>query len=181
MKHGTSFMFLPLILVFAFSLGFSADIDWQALSGGGISNSINVNYKLSGTVGQSLSGFSSGANNQLTSGFWNKKLSYTDVDDQENPSGLPKEFALFQNYPNPFNPQTNIEYALPKGSQVNLVVYNILGQKIRTLVDEFQNAGMKKVMWDGKDQRGNEIPSGIYFYKLKAENYSQTKKMVILK
>jgi hypothetical protein len=181
MKHRKSFLFFPFLLTLTFSLCFSAEITWQVFSGGGVNFSSNTNYILSGTCGQSMAGFSSGANNQMTTGFWNKKLSYTDVNDQENPLALPKEFALFQNYPNPFNPQTNIEYALPKASQVNLVVYNILGQKVRTLVDNFETAGLKKVIWDGKDERGNEIPSGIYFYKLKTANYSQTKKMIVLK
>jgi TolB protein len=94
---------------------------------------------------------------------------------------LPKEFSLSCNYPNPFNPRTQIDYALPKDCQIKLSIYNILGQKVKTLVDEFQTAGFKTVNWDGKDDKGQECASGIYFYKIQAGEFSQAKKMVIVK
>jgi Tol biopolymer transport system component len=93
----------------------------------------------------------------------------------------PQTFALFQNYPNPFNPRTNIEYVLPKDTYVKLTLYNILGQKVKTLVDEYQSAGYKTVWWDGKDDKGNEVASGIYFYRLDAGGVTQVKKMLLLK
>jgi hypothetical protein len=94
---------------------------------------------------------------------------------------LPKEFSLSYNYPNPFNPRTQIDYALPKDCNVELTIFNILGQKVKTLADEFQTAGFKTVNWDGKDDKGQECASGIYFYRLKAAEFSQAKKMVIVK
>ena len=102
------------------------------------------------------------------------------VSDPKSPL-LPTAFSLSQNYPNPFNPETNIEYALPKDSQVTLIIYNILGQKVITLVDEHQIAGYKKVIWNGRDENGQEIASGAYFYRLKAGDFSQTRKMLMLK
>jgi hypothetical protein len=96
-------------------------------------------------------------------------------------ANTPKSFRLFQNYPNPFNPETRIRYDLPQAGNVTLSVYNVLGQRVRVLVDEFQDAGRKSVTWDGRDDRGEEAASGIYFYKIKAEDFQMTMKMVLLK
>lgn len=93
----------------------------------------------------------------------------------------PQNFSLFQNYPNPFNPQTSIRYALPHEAHVKLVIYNILGEKVRTLVDAHQSAGYKTIWWDGKDEKGEAMASGIYFYRLEADKFSEVKKMMLLK
>ncbi len=98
-----------------------------------------------------------------------------------NTPAKPTVFILAQNYPNPFNPKTMIRFALPKDSWVKLEVYNILGQKVKTLVDEKLAAGVKEVQWDGKDGKGLEVASGIYFYRIKADSFSDVKKMVMLK
>jgi len=89
---------------------------------------------------------------------------------------LPKDFSLSQNYPNPFNPQTAIRYALPGDAQVRLVVYNVAGQEIETLVNEEQEAGYHECVWDGKD-----VATGIYFYRLRARDFMQTRKMILLR
>lgn len=103
-----------------------------------------------------------------------------DVKEVNTPT-KPTVFSLAQNYPNPFNPKTMIRFALPKDSWVKLEVYNILGQKVKTLVDEKLAAGVKEVEWDGRDGKGLEVASGIYFYKIKADDFSDVKKMVMLK
>ena len=100
---------------------------------------------------------------------------------QEHITAIPRTYQLFQNYPNPFNPQTMIKYDLPKPGHVNITVYNILGQKVGTLVDEHQEAGHQSVKWDGKGDKGKEVASGIYFYKIKTVGFEKTKKMVLLK
>jgi enterochelin esterase family protein len=94
---------------------------------------------------------------------------------------LPTEYALYSNYPNPFNPQTFIEYQLPQAGQVKLVVFNLSGQVIRTLVDAPQQPGRFKLRWDGRDDLGNGVASGVYLYQLQAGNFSQTKKMILLR
>jgi hypothetical protein len=96
-------------------------------------------------------------------------------------AGKPETFELFQNQPNPFNPETQIRYDLPVSGHVRLAIYNILGQKVRILVDEIQDAGHKSVIWDGRDDGGRDVASGIYFYKIEMENFEKTKKMVLLK
>jgi hypothetical protein len=93
----------------------------------------------------------------------------------------PEDFSLSQNYPNPFNPQTSIRYALPQDAQVRLVIYNLLGRKVKTLVDERQSAGHKTVWWDGKDEKGDPAASGVYFYRIDADQFSEVKKMMLVK
>jgi len=94
---------------------------------------------------------------------------------------IPKEFTLSQNYPNPFNPTTTISYALPTNAFVKLMVYNILGQKVKTLVDEEQTAGYRQVLWNGQNDRGEAVGSGIYFYRIQAADFTKTAKMSLLK
>jgi hypothetical protein len=96
-------------------------------------------------------------------------------------SFVPKDFSLSQNLPNPFNPQTEISYDLPNACHVKLSIYNLLGQKIKTVVDEYQTTGQKTVHWDGRDDRGNEVASGIYFYRIQAGDFTDAKKMMLMK
>ncbi len=99
----------------------------------------------------------------------------------ERGGGVPTEFALAQNYPNPFNPETRIEYQLPASSHVRLSIYTALGQEVRRLVDYVQPAAYHFVMWDGRDNAGNPLPSGVYFYRLVTEKFTSIKKMVMMK
>ena len=101
---------------------------------------------------------------------------------EEGPDDLlPKRFALSQNYPNPFNPNTKIEYALPVNCHLELTIYNILGQKVRTLIDKDQAAGCHSVLWDSKNGAGKEVASGIYLYRLQIDDFVDAKKMLLLK
>ncbi len=95
---------------------------------------------------------------------------------------LPTEFSLGQNYPNPFNAFTRIQYGLPGPSRVSLVVFNVLGQKVRTLLERrSQEAGFHSVDWDGRDDSGREVGSGLYVYRLQAGDFVQAKKMTLLR
>lgn len=96
-------------------------------------------------------------------------------------SDLPKEFRLSQNYPNPFNPHTIIEYDLPKESYVTIKIYNILGQVVATLVNDEKPTGRYKVTWDGKDEKGEKVATGIYFYRIKADDFQKTKKLLLIR
>lgn len=103
-----------------------------------------------------------------------------DVDDEQN-GQLPESFELGQNHPNPFNPATSIDYALPTRSQVTIEIFNLLGRKVRTLVDEVKPAGRHSVEWDGIDQNGAAAASGIYLYRIQAGDFVETKKMSLIK
>jgi len=94
---------------------------------------------------------------------------------------IPKSFKLFGNFPNPFNALTQIRYNLIKDGQVELTVYNLLGKKVKVLVNESQSKGEKLIFWDGKDDSGQEVASGVYFYQLVTQNESDVGKMTLLK
>jgi hypothetical protein len=91
------------------------------------------------------------------------------------------ELSLFQNHPNPFNPSTTISFTLPAKTKTKLSIYNIEGRLVTTLVDGTLDEGFKEVAWDGKDGRGNQVSTGVYFYRLTAGDRTLTKKMVLLK
>ncbi len=107
----------------------------------------------------------------------------TDVEEEMTEGELPAQFSLSANYPNPFNPITRIQYTVgnKKAKFVALRIYNVLGQLVRSLVNEPQEAGTYEVIWDGRDDIGNEVASGIYFYRLKAGDFAETRKMLLLK
>jgi len=94
---------------------------------------------------------------------------------------LPKTFELAQNYPNPFNPVTQIKYALPQPEKVEIVIYNTLGQKVKTLVSQYQEAGYYTIPWDATSDAGQKVGSGIYFYRIQAGKYSAVRKMVLVR
>jgi flagellar hook assembly protein FlgD len=89
--------------------------------------------------------------------------------------------TCFDSYPNPFNAETNISFRLPERTKVSLVVYNVLGEKVRTLVAEEMDPGIHAVIWDGKDETGGLVASGIYFYRFETSTYAATKKLVMLR
>jgi hypothetical protein len=95
-------------------------------------------------------------------------------------TSAPNKFDLSQNYPNPFNPETIIQYQLPKASQTKLIIYNILGQKVITLVDKHQQAGFYSIKWNGKDESGKKVASGIYLYRIQTKNFTKVKKLILI-
>jgi hypothetical protein len=103
----------------------------------------------------------------------------TDVDEPEN--DLPNDFMLGQNYPNPFNPSTNIGYWLARGGDVNITVYNIMGQKVKTLIDRYLPAGTYNVSWNSNDAQGEPVTSGIYFYRLTFGDRKESRSMVLVR
>ncbi len=94
---------------------------------------------------------------------------------------LPGRYELGQNTPNPFNPNTTIVFAVPRPSDVRIEVFNMLGQKVKILANEFSKAGYKRVEWDGTDDNGSSVASGVYLYRMTAGDFSETKKMLLLK
>ncbi len=103
----------------------------------------------------------------------------TNVNNEDN--NVPNFVQLQDNYPNPFNPETTICYNLAKDQQVTLVIYNIKGQKVKTLVNNHQDAGNHNIVWSARDDNNKSVASGIYFYQLRSEDYVSTNKMILLK
>ena len=94
---------------------------------------------------------------------------------------IPGEFALQQNFPNPFNPSTEIRYDLPEEGFVNLAIYNMMGQKVRTLRSETMQPGYHSMVWDGRNDVGSQVATGMYFYSIHTGSFQATKKMLFLK
>jgi hypothetical protein len=115
--------------------------------------------------------------------IWANILDYnnppTPVENKQ--SDLPNLFQLYQNYPNPFNPTTTIRYEVSQSSEVKLVVYNILGKEIITLVNQEVMPGIHQVQWNGKDFKGGDVPTGVYLYRLSFHDYAKVKKMILVK
>jgi hypothetical protein len=94
---------------------------------------------------------------------------------------LPERFTLHQNYPNPFNPVTALRYDLPKNSLVTIIIYDMMGREVKTLINQTQDAGYRSVIWDATNDYGKPVSAGIYLYQIQAGEYISTKKMVLLK
>jgi hypothetical protein len=99
----------------------------------------------------------------------------------ENATNQIRQFVLHQNYPNPFNPTTTIEYDLPEAAQVTLSIYNLVGEKVIELVNSYQTPGRKIVKWNGCNESGDAVTSGIYIYTLKAGKFEASRKMTIFR
>ncbi|MCH6574234.1 MAG: T9SS type A sorting domain-containing protein, partial [Bacteroidetes bacterium] len=109
--------------------------------------------------------------------FWSESFTVDIVTGiAENETNLPIEYTLKQNYPNPFNPSTRIKYSIPQSSNVVIKVFDILGNEIETLVNEQMSVGTYEITW-----YAGQLPSGVYFYQLKAGSYIETKKMILLR
>ena len=96
-------------------------------------------------------------------------------------SALPSRYVLAQNYPNPFNPETTIRFELHAEGAMRLEVYNLSGQVVRTLVDEYRSAGRYSVVWDGTDAAGRGLASGVYLYRIVAGEFAQTRKLILMR
>ena len=142
----------------------------------GTTNANSEGYRLWGSIGQVAVGKATSSHYTLNGGY----ISGSGIEAKEIFLLGPKTFSLSQNYPNPFNPVTQIKYALPRDCYVKLEVYNILGQRVASLVDGKQRAGYKTVRWDA-----GGFASGIYLYRLEVKGdgfeVTKTKKMILLK
>ncbi|MBC8175487.1 MAG: T9SS type A sorting domain-containing protein [Candidatus Marinimicrobia bacterium] len=127
---------------------------------------------------------SEGSESDMTFPKCKPYLPYKQIVKSEN---LPDKFALYENHPNPFNPITTIKYDLPEESFVELTIFDLLGREVKTLINGSETAGFKRVLWDGKNNRGKSVASGLYIYRLTAESiesnkkFHQTRKMVLLR
>jgi len=103
------------------------------------------------------------------------------VSDAEDPQAVPRTHELYANYPNPFNPTTTIRFDLPEPGDVTMRVYDASGRLIRTVLHEVKVAGRYQAIWDGRDEHGRRVSSGVYFYRIEAGSFSQAKRMVLVK
>ena len=110
------------------------------------------------------------------------EISRTTTDIEEPaPFDIPSEFRLYQNYPNPFNPETTIRYQLPQVTNVRIDIHNMLGQLVRKLVSESKEAGFHEIIWDAMDNEGKSMSSGVYLYRIQADDFTEVKKLMLLR
>jgi hypothetical protein len=148
-------------------------------SGGHIESS---SYLLDYSTGQVAVGQSEGTNYIETGGFWAWGAWGEVVAVEEQvPERMPGTYGLYQNYPNPFNPETHIRYRLAQAQHLTLTIYNVMGQEVCRLVNQEQAAGEHVVTWNGLDDVGRPVSSGIYFYQLVCGEFHQVRKMLLLK
>lgn len=146
----------------------------NSVFGNGAVKVSNSGYTMVGTLGQPVIGVVSNSSNVGYLGYWYSLSIYVGIEDTDEL--LPRKFELFQNYPNPFNPVTKIKYAIPHSAQVRLEIYNVLGQRISTLVNEDKAPGFYTVDFDA-----SSLASGFYIYRLLANDFHAVKKMIVTK
>ena len=150
---------------------FAGDIDWE-----------EVEIDLSVYSGTAQLRFVMGSAGMITGeGWYIDDVYYTNPTGISDSSIVPAVTSLYGNYPNPFNPSTTISYSLSNDTHVNIEIYNMKGQKVKTIKNEQQSAGDHIVVWNGKDDNGKHTASGVYFYKMRAGKFTQTKKMILMK
>mgnify|MGYP001476556554 CR=1 FL=1 len=137
---------------------------------------LDMDYQVESTVYYRLQAFDDGGNVSDYSEVVDMTVLWTDLG-----IAIPDEYAIHQNYPNPFNPVTTLRYDLPEQAFVNIQIYDMLGRKVRTIVNEQQNPGYKSILWNAKDDYGTAVSAGLYIYQVHAGNFIQTKKMILVK
>lgn len=180
----------------------SYDIPWAVLNEGGkTEEATSASYRLKDAVGQPIIGKCESASYKAYIGFWAPtSLWVVGVGEKFGAQDAPPlVYRLSQNYPNPMDNVTQIKYALPKASRVSMSVYNISGQLVKSLVNELQEPGQYSISWDAKDEKGQRVAPGVYFYTFEAhtdlgthassgthtglvtEDYKNTKKIILLR
>jgi hypothetical protein len=168
-------LFLAFMMGHSFASAQTNFVNWCVFDmGSGVPASATM--KVKSAVGQSFIGTTVHASNRIESGFLADTLLRGPAVSVRKDGKIPTSFALHQNYPNPFNPSTTVLYDLPLMSRVSIKLYNILGQEVATLVDEVQEAGYHRLVFDA-----SALASGAYFYRIVADRFVNVKRMMILK
>ncbi len=136
----------------------------------GNSVALNTERIVAGAIGNDADGMNAGS-----------AYVFSDAIATHVPPGVEFGEILAQNYPNPFNPSTTVAYSLDEDNQVKLVIYDVTGAHLRTLVERFQKKGNHRVLWDGRDDNGVPVASGVYFYRLKMDGFVATRRMVLVR
>ena len=154
----------------------------SVMSMGGVPGSNNL-FQTNGSIGQPTPiGVGAAENLVLYPGYWkNFSVYWLDLEPREESVPQMFENSLSQNLPNPFNPSTTIRYSVEVESPVEIIIFNVSGQRVSTLLNEIKQPGEYVAVWDGRDDFGNTVASGIYFYRTKIGSYEAVKKMLLLR
>jgi hypothetical protein len=152
----------------------------SGVMGAGGAPASNAQWQTNGTLGQPTPiGVGASPSGEVDAGFWETVVAFTPTGVDVVPEPLVNR--LQQNYPNPFNPSTTIRYTVAVAGDVGIDVFNVRGQLVKRLVDRFREPGRYAVAWDGVNDRGETVASGVYFYRIRIGNFTDIKKMVVLK
>jgi hypothetical protein len=147
----------------------------------GFGTASGANTTITAVAGEGMVGTASGANTSAECGFLVVLEQQQSILAVMETAGLPIQYALHQNYPNPFNPSTTMQFDLPKATDIRIVVYDLLGREVVRLVDQHLEPGYHQLVWNGRDRRGREIPTGMYIALMVTPEYKNSMKMVLLK
>jgi hypothetical protein len=182
-----SIVIITLILISIPVSGQYSQISWYSFSAG-FGETGSATTKLKSIIGDPIAGTGSNGGNVISSGFFSNPASTGIITglDEMTAGSAPSKFQLNQNYPNPFNPSTNIKFSLPEQSIVKIVIYDLLGREVKTLINDVRPAGVYTVRWNGENKLNINASSGIYFYSLYAagadnKKFTSFKKMILLK
>jgi len=189
MRIRSGYVLFFLFLTAACPIAFCQQGNMALISNGGGFGTAQSgrNGILVSSLGQTFVGAAQHGNTFLEAGFLVLPFLRGSMAKAGGEEGVPLTYALSQNFPNPFNPSTTIRYKLPHKSYVTIWIYNVLGQKVTTLVDQQEEAGRYAVVWKGRNDAGVQLSSGVYFYRFEAENlnshmaFASLKKMMLLK
>lgn len=174
MNYMRKFWILFFICLMSVSLSAQMKISNSVFASAAVHTSDSVK-SMRGTFGQAFNGSPGDSSIAMNGGFWYQisEIVLTGLDDT---FVLPEDFELRQNYPNPFNPSTTIVFALPKAVKVQLRIYDVLGRTVATLVNEQMQAGQYEIKFEARG-----LPTGLYFYRIQAEKFVETRKMLLVK
>ncbi len=178
MKHtrfGRGLLFWLTMLAFALPAA-GVELIWSTLDGGGGTSSAG-DLSLSGTVAQPDAGTASAGTLTLQGGFWVSNDVVTGVGDES----APRIYRMHAPWPNPFNPRTTVAFELPKPGQATIRIYNTAGRLVRVLANEQLPAGKHEITWNGDDDRGQTVASGVYVFQLRAGSFAGVRKATLLK
>ena len=155
----------------------------SVIDDGGAAKATSSNYITGASIGQSFASRIAGGNYIAYVGYWTPGNTQPGIEERENAQslGIPVIFCLNQNYPNPITSRTAIKYSLPKESQVELRFFDVSGREVAILVNAIQKPGYYQVNWDIRNSSQKQLPNGVYFYQLKAGDFEETRKMIILR
>jgi len=153
-------------------------LTWNTLDGGGVTFAVAGGYRLGGTIGQLDAGLLTGGSYSLGGGFWSPASA--SLVDAGPPERAPLAFAARPAAPNPFSATTTLSFDLPAARHVSLALYGIDGRLVRRLVDQQLGAGRQRAVWDGRDQRGQRVATGVYFARIQAGEFASTQRVVRL-
>ena len=178
-------VYVTLFLLGSITVSFSQTyiLKSYVIDDGGAAKATSSGYIMGGSISQSFIGKLTSSGYTAYVGYWTPGNTSPGIEERENAQslGIPVVFSFKQNYPNPITSRTIIKYSLPKTCQVELKLFDVTGREIAILVNENQRPGYYQVTWEIRNSSQKQLPNGVYFYQLKADDFIETRKMIILR